>query len=588
MLVVVMRWWLTFIFSPTLIWADISYTVDFRGLEDSRALKAIKAGSELIQLQSHPPASPSALRFRMESDIPQLTAILQAYGYYEAEVKMDISERLGAYYVEVTLSPGPVYRLVDYAVRKDQEDHDLISPDLQTRFCQLGLVFDQQTVSTEILAAETKVVQLLGERGYPLCRIVDRSVVADGREKTVRVTLTVETGPLCTFGPYAISGNTCVKNAFIEQKICWERGEIYNRAYTQNLEKELLSSGLFCSAKVTHSEQASECGELPLLIELMETKHRSISAGASYQKTFGAGGTLEWENRNIGGMGRKLSIQAEVTQRSHAGIATYEIPNFWKPQQDLLFQAEASRESITAYKDQSYDLLTRMDWQVNDRFFLSTGAQGTYLIVSSSVDNGHFWLAELPIKMRLSNVCDFLNPTQGATLDLFLLPSLSVKKSTRLYGTSEISLSTYWPLTKQELFLLAQKITVGTIFSNDLEPVPVPRRFLGGSEENLRGYKYLTVSPLVGDHKPTGGRLALFYSLEPRLRFGDFGLVPFFDLGNVSRNLSFKGQWRKSIGLGFRYFSFLGPLRVDVAFPLDRRKHLDPFWWIFASVGQAF
>jgi translocation and assembly module TamA len=151
-------------------------------------------------------------------------------------------------------------------------------------------------------------------------------------------------------------------------------------------------------------------------------------------------------------------------------------------------------------------------------------------------------------------------------------------------------LSGYLPLLDERL-ILAQKLTLGTIISNGIRAIPVPNRFFGGSEENLRGYKYFSVSPLEKDNKPIGGRSALFYSLEMRIRLSQsFGLVPFFDMGNVylEQFPTFKGKWRKSQGVGLRYYSFVGPLRLDLAFPLNHRKGIDPYWWVFVSLGQAF
>ncbi|MEK7340069.1 MAG: BamA/TamA family outer membrane protein, partial [Verrucomicrobiota bacterium] len=123
-----------------------------------------------------------------------------------------------------------------------------------------------------------------------------------------------------------------------------------------------------------------------------------------------------------------------------------------------------------------------------------------------------------------------------------------------------------------------------------LSEVPVPKRLLGGTDEDLRGYRYRTVSPLRGK-KPIGGRAAIYLNFELRFQVTkSIGLVPFLDLGNVQtyEHLALHGKWFKSIGLGLRYFTFVGPFRLDVAFPLDRRKHIDSVYKILVSIGQTF
>ncbi|OGN65857.1 MAG: hypothetical protein A2888_03385 [Chlamydiae bacterium RIFCSPLOWO2_01_FULL_28_7] len=114
---------------------------------------------------------------------------------------------------------------------------------------------------------------------------------------------------------------------------------------------------------------------------------------------------------------------------------------------------------------------------------------------------------------------------------------------------------------------------------------------MGGSDDDLRGYKYRTVSPLNNNNQPLGGRSCVYFSFEPRVRVTrTLGFVPFMDIGNVSNNKipDFHEKWLKSFGIGFRYFSFFGPLRLDIAFPLNKRKNIDEDYRIYANIGQTF
>ena len=115
--------------------------------------------------------------------------------------------------------------------------------------------------------------------------------------------------------------------------------------------------------------------------------------------------------------------------------------------------------------------------------------------------------------------------------------------------------------------------------------------FLGGSENELRGYRYKTVSPLNAHRKPFGGRSAIYATAEIRWKATKtIGIIPFADFGTVtlSQVPDFTAKWFKSVGGGLRYFTFFGPLRFDVGFPLNKRKGIDPNFQIYASVGQTF
>lgn len=574
---------------PASLWAaGISYSVDFEGVDDPKTLKALRSASQLVALRKKYPSSINALRFRAESDVPDLVRILRAHGYLEAEVEMHLMEEGREFKVIVSIRPGPLYRI---------EQFKIICKNAQSKACpqlkpeEIGITIGDPADTKKILDSELCALHLLSERGYPLAVIENREIIADGKTNRVKVLITIDTGPFAYFGPTTIEGNTSVQSYLIEQQIQWCESDWYNSCLVEGTQKSLIDTGLFSSVYITHSKTLDESNLLPMKIEVCETKHKSVSLGASFQTTFGPGATFGWENRNVGGLGRKLLLQADIAQRSHSGIASYLIPNFHRMGQNYIIQAQAWHESIKPYRMQSYNFLNRFDRQVNPNFFFSIGAKVEYMIVSNSVDNGNFLLVEAPLFLRWTNVKDFLNPTSGIRLEYKGTPAVNIKDVSDFYYSQVLTLSSYIPFWRNEFLILAQKLTIGTIFSNGIGAIPVPKRFFGGSEDNLRGYKYFTVSPLDEDDKPIGGRSAIYYSLEPRFRiWKSFGIVPFFDMGNVYLDQlpTFKGKWRKSVGIGVRYYSFFGPLRLDVAFPLNRREGIDPHWWIFVSLGQTF
>lgn len=574
---------------PTTLWgAGISYSVNFEGLDDAKTLKAVRCTSQLVALRKKPPSSINALRFRAESDIPELIRVLHAHGYLEAEIDVEIEEDLRDFKVILDIRSGPLYRIEQIKIDLDCESPSECPP---IKLNNIGIEIGDPADTKQILDSELCILQILSECGYPLASIKKRDIIADGKTKRVKVFLTVDMGPLSHFGPATIEGNTSVCTDLISQQIQWCVDEIYNSCLVEGTQEALMDTGLFSSVYITHPKTLDSENLLPMKIEVAETKHKSVSLGASYQTTYGPGGTIGWENRNVGGLGRRLTIQADIAQRSHSGIASYLIPNFHRVGQSYILQAQAHHESIKPYRMQSYSFFNRFDRLVGKYFFFSIGGKIEYMMVSNSVDNGNFLLVEGPLYLRWTNVEDFLNPTSGIRFEYRGVPAVNIKDISDFYYSQVFTLSLYLPLWREEIFILAQKVTLGTIFSNGIGAIPVPKRFFGGSEDNLRGYKYYTVSPLNDDDKPIGGRSAIYYSLESRFRIcKSFGIVPFFDIGNVYLDQlpTFKGKWRKSTGIGLRYYSFIGPLRLDVAFPLNRREGIDPHWWVFVSLGQTF
>jgi translocation and assembly module TamA len=574
----------------TLFAGKISYAVEFEGLDDSRALKEIKLASQLTSLKKRPPASINALRYRADSDIPTLIKVLHAHGYYEGKVNIQIHELHDEITAVVRIDPGARYHLETFEIDLFCESAEMPNTCCSISLSDIGVQLNKPAQTEAILDAELKTLQRLSECGYPLAKIESREVLIDGKTKTVRVYLHVKTGQRAEFGPTTIVGTKRVKPRFIKQKLQWKEGEEYDSSLVEKTQNSLIDTGLFNSVLITHEETLSSQGEIPLKVEVHETKHKSINIGVSYQTVFGPGLTFGWANHNVGGMGRTLSFQGDITRISQTGVASYLHPDFKRVGQDMIAQAQAAHEDIFAYSMRSYNVMDRFERQIHRRLRGSLGFKGNRLYVTESVQNGNYWLFEMPLYIRWSSTNSLLNPTRGGIVEYTVTPALNVADSNELYLTQQFKGSFYRALDEEERVVIAQKFTMGFIVSNGLHAIPLSNRFLGGTEEDLRGYRYKSVSPLRHG-KPLGGRSSLYYTFESRFRLTNtIGLVPFFDVGRVyiTPYPTFHGKWFKSAGLGFRFFTFMGPFRVDVAFPLDRRKGIDPVYKVFVSIGQMF
>lgn len=571
--------------------ASVSYTVQYLGIDDSSVVKTLRSTTQLSTLKKRPPDSINAVRYRAESDIPEILKVLHAYGYYEASVSIQVEEGFEQVLVLVKIDPGPVYKIESFDIQMYE-----MAPGQETKCAPfklktLGITLGRPMRAVKEVNAELKILELLSQCGYPLASIAKREIIADGETKTVSIKIEVKAGPFSRFGALAIEGNKRVRPLFFQEKLEWKQGESYNSILVQDTQQALIDSGLFSSVIITHGDTLSDKGELPMHIEVAESKHRSINIGVSYQTYYGPGITLGWENRNIAGLGQKLSLQGDVTKRSHTGLATYIFPNFGRIGQDYVWQAQAMHENITPYSERTYNLTNRIERRIGKKIRVSIGGKAERLLVTSSAQNGEYWLLELPLYFAWSGANSLLNPTKGIAFEYTGVPTFNINTAKDIYFSNVFAVSHYLPVNRSHAFVIAQKVTVGSIFSKDEHLIPLSKRFFGGSEEDLRGYAYQTVSPIADHHKPYGGSSEFFYTLETRFRVSkSVGLVPFFDMGNVYANIlpSFKGQWLKSVGIGVRYFSFMGPFRLDVGFPLEKRKDLDKNYRILVSIGQTF
>ena len=147
--------------------------------------------------------------------------------------------------------------------------------------------------------------------------------------------------------------------------------------------------------------------------------------------------------------------------------------------------------------------------------------------------------------------------------------------------------SAYQPVG--ERVVVAARARFGTILGSTVDQIAPSRRFYAGGGASVRGYGYQAIGPRYGeDDDPVGGKSLAEFSLEGRIRFGNFGVVPFVDAGNIST--SFLPRFRDlrvGAGLGVRYYSNFGPIRVDVGTPINPQSG-DPKIAVYVSLGQAF
>jgi translocation and assembly module TamA len=565
-----MKW---LFFAPIFLSA-LSYDVQFVGIEDGPALESLRDASTLVSLQSRPPASINGLRYRISSDLPDLVKVLHAYGYYDAVITPEMQ---GTEFIQVILhiDSGVQYMLSSFTA--------LHSP------VPFTPAVNVPAISTEIVNTELDLLAKLADSGYPLANVEKRSVTVDVKEKQVHATTLVQEGPYAKFGPLSINGLRKVKEDYLLSKVSWKEGAVYHSTNVEETQKKLLDTNLFSSVMITHDETVNEDGRLPMKMQLVEAKNRRFSIGLFYATVDGFGGNFSWAHRNLQGRGEQLTIDGEFSTRYLAGSVVYRKPEFFRPDQVYRALAEFERERIPPYIAINYRAANFLERKFGKKSTFTVGLEVEHMNVFHSANNGIYLFADLPLQFCYMNADDLLNPTKGFTIVYQLSPYQSLFSQNVHFFKQRFTTTFYLPMRRR--FVWAARAQFGSILGEAQSNIPLPILFLGGSEDDLRGYRYMTVSPVNSQNQPLGGRSAIFCSLEARLRLSEFlGLVPFADVGTVSFNQlpDFTTKWFKSVGIGARIFTFFGPLRLDVGFPLDRRKNIDQAYRIYGSVGQAF
>lgn len=573
------------------------YKVEFQGVENIAQLRSLKEASSLIRYKKNPPRSLAALKYRAQHDIPDFLDVLHAYGYYDASIHpRALLLPSGRFKMLINVNKGECYRLSQFNFKSTSDELGQADEyNLQKiKLRELGIQLYKPALSMNIVEAEKELIALLNEHGHPFAKIENQEILVDQAQKTVSVNLNVSEGPLAYFGAVAIEGGGSVKQRYIKNRIAWKEGELYNAKKVAETEKNLYDSGLFSIVTVTHAEGITKNSTVPMKIELTGSKYNNLTLGGSYTTTWeGLGGIATWQNRNIFNLGLNLKLNYAINQKKQEAGLEFVFPDFFSAKNKLVAQSEVLiHNKMPTYQEKGVNTKVFVE-RIFSRYFKSSlGTCFDQFRTTDSLNNGYFSLVGIPFFVNAQSSDKVLfNPTTGGWASANITPYFSLISRPDSFTQVQLEGSVYQFIVPNRRVVLAMNMVFGTLFGNDLFDIPPPYRFYAGSPQHLRGYPYQKVSPLNSFGKELGGRSLFLWSIEPRVMiFKSFQIVGFFDVGNVYLNSwpDWKLALLKSVGVGVRYFSFVGPLRLDIGFPLDKISNDKRSYQIYFSIGQAF
>lgn len=584
----------------------LSYSVSLEvsGADPDGALRTeLEAASQLVQGSKRPVSGSIGLIQRANSDFEQLVAALYENARYGGQVQILIAgKRLadlppdadlrstGPVPVRIVVVSGQQFRFGNVNIR--DVDGRAYTADAQ------GLTPGSLAKSTVILDAEKALVKELEKTGHPLARISGRDVVADHATGVINVSLTLEAGPVAPFGQTAVDGAQSVDSDFIAMMAGIPEGEQYDPAALMAAAKRLRALEVFSSVTVRGGENLTEAGAVPVEVNVSERKHRFLGLGATYSSTDGGGAEAYWGHRNLFGRAEKLRIEGSVSglgSTSEAedmtwhGAVLFEKPGVLGPASKFTSRLELEQENPDAYRRFSVVGAVGVSYELTEKQTVSAGVEVEYATLTDSfnIDQETITVA-LPLEYVRDTRDNRLNPATGTRLSLLVEPAHEINN-----GATFVKLraegSAYRALDAEKRFVLAGRVAAGAIYGAGLSDVPANRRFYAGGGGSVRGYGYQDIGPVDATGTPTGGLAMIETSAELRIGITDtIGIVPFVDAGMVSAGNSFSGaEFKVGAGVGLRYATPFGPLRVDVALPLNKGP-TDPDYGIYAGIGQAF
>nr|WP_246548153.1 autotransporter assembly complex family protein [Ancylobacter oerskovii] len=599
---------------PTIDATPYKLTIDVKSTE--RAIRnAVTDASNLERLKDRPPAGAAGLIRRALSDGPAINAALYSIGYYGSKIRITVagnapdapnifdiveaSRKRGPVPVTVTVDPGPLFHFGRIAILDAKTGRPLVdAPSLAS----LGFAPGEPALATTVVRAEATLTNHWRDAGHPFARVTDKDVVADHAVRQLDVTFHVEPGPRATFGRFTVKGADFLTPGFIEDRIEIAHGTPYSPDVLNRLRRRLLEYEAIASVRIIEADHLEPDGSLPITIEVSPRKPHYVGFSATYSSTDGSAINGYWGARNLFGGGETLRLDAQVSwfgQESEAVpdadpfgykvAATFVKPGIITARDDLVMEAAVLREVTNAYVREAGTFLGGIRHRFSDEMSLQVSVDLEQSRVWDTTGVNDYFIAGIPFELNYDSTDNKLDPSKGIRFTGIAEPFARLGDADGVPTLLNARFSTYYALDEAKRYILAGRVAAGSIFGADLTDVPPQRRFYVGGGGSLRGYDYQSASPRNADGIIIGGRSYFEASVEARIKVTDtIGVVPFFDMGSAfaSEAPDFD-EMKYSAGIGLRYYTSIGPLRLDVAFPLNPGPD-DGDYGIYVSLGQAF
>lgn len=573
-----------------------NYSVVIEGLQGIAAEDLLKEFHLLSALEESREERANAAQIdrRARQDADLLGELLRTHGYYDAFVRthVDPGEAAGSVLVTLEAEPGPLYRFAEVSL----PGLEAAGEDAAVLRSVFGIAANDPVDAAKVTTGEAALRVELGKRGYAFAEIGKADIAIDHDSRTATLVMPVEPKGTRRFGQVVVEGKKLFSARHIQTIARFRPGDKYEAPLIEDLRRALVATGLV-SAVTIRPVDNPDTKTVDLAVTLEPAPMRTIAGAAGYGTGEGIRVEASWQHRNLIKPEGAVTIRGVLGTREQIVGATLRRNNFGRRDQVLTAQAAASHVKRDAYDARTFQLGAGLERQTNiiwqKKWTWSVGAD---LIASDErdvdIDSGMtrrrtFFIGALPATLSYDGSNDLLDPTSGFRLAARVSPEASLQNGVFGYARTQIDGSFYQPLS--EGFVIAGRVRLGTIVGASRDRLAPSRRFYSGGGGSVRGFGFQRLGPRdpVFDD-PIGGRSLAEFALEARVRVGDFGIVPFIDAGNIySASLPKIDDLRFGAGIGVRYHTNFGPIRVDVGTPLNR-EHGDPRIAVYVSLGQAF
>lgn len=561
--------------------------------QDTRA--SLRSASLLVQAKNDGTTDPQEIFAAARADYERILAALYEESFYGGTISIRLDGREAADIsladvpskisnVQVQIETGPRYRFGSISIAP-------LAP---------GTVFADEFVTGDlartgvVAAARATALAKWFDAGNALAETASQRFIADHRAGTLSVDIRIAPGPKTRYGELRHIGSSSVRPERVDEIAGFPSGAVITPNETKTIDDRLRRAGAFRSVILTRGDILQDGDRLDFELELVDQEPRRLVFGAELSSTDGLSLSGMWMHRNLFGGAENLRIDGQIDGLSGGtGGIDYELgaritrPATFGPESDAFAFAESSYAQEPEYEAASGSVGIGITRRFDDDLTGEIALRYVFSEESDASGTETYRFFGAPISAERERRDDPLDPTTGTFILAEIEPYVGIG------GTdSGVRFMTdaraYRPIGKQ--IVIAGRAQIGSVLGPDLDAVPNIFRFYSGGGGTVRGQDYQSLGVDLGGGDRTGGRSFAALSAELRARVsGNFSVVGFYDLGVVSEGSLAGGasETHSGAGLGLRYATGIGPIRLDVAVPISGAAPADDFY-AYIGIGQAF
>ncbi|MDQ2095725.1 autotransporter assembly complex protein TamA [Rhodalgimonas zhirmunskyi] len=533
-----------------------------------------------------------------QADYARIVAVLYDAGYFGPSVSIKLDGVEAAQIspfasdgsvgkVEVTVTPGKQFRF----------GRATIAPLAQGTTLPEGYRAGATAGTAVIREAATSAVSGWRDVGHAKAAVSGQKITANHPAAEVNSDIQLAPGPRLRFGQLIVSGEERMRADRIRAIAGLPTGKVFDPDDLDDATRRLQTARVFQVVSLSEADQPNPDGTLDITAAVVERKLRRFGFGAEYGTL--DGGTLSafWLHRNLFGGAERLRIEGEVSNIAQNGggidyelSARFDRPASWGADTDFYLTATLEHVDDPLYLTDQAEVEAGFKRIVSDQLTLQAGVGLTYSDTTDAYGSRTFLVATLPLEATYDKRDNKLNPTKGYYLNAELTPFFGISggdgSGARLYTDARA----YRALGKAERMVIAARLQLGSIMGSSPGETLPDMLFYSGGGGTVRGHAYQSLGVTLPSGLEVGGENFIGLSLELRGKITDKAqLVGFTDYGFVGAGAmpGQDGEWQSGAGLGLRYDTGIGPLRLDVATPTSG-PNAGERAEVYIGIGQAF